>query len=249
MRLISSLLVATLAATTLTTSIAAACGGYGERVAPEPYVLAVTTHGLMQKGKWTHRAFVVLAENVELEAGAWKQLAPGTFDSTRIASVAARTSPLEVTLVGPAGTRVVKTAKQVALSHSWKIGRDQSRLALEIPSITDDQFTIAIVGRATDAMWQELPYEQATADATWWLTKQGHTKPEYVAVRKIATDLDVIEYHLDGESRFSVRHGDSEVGVGVGATLGAFTTKGRSFLAINDKGQLGTLELPTRARS
>jgi hypothetical protein len=248
MRLISSILVATLAATTLTTAIAAACGGY-VHVDPAPQILTVTTHGLMQNGRWTHRGFVVLDQRVELDAAAWKQLAPGTYDGTRIAQVAARAKAVELTLVGPSGTRVISTAKQVALSHSWQLGVDQSRLALEIPAIKDAQFTIAIPGRASDAKWQELPYEQGTAATQWWLSKHGVKDAEYVSMRRISADVDVIEYYFDGESRLSVREGDSEVGVAVGTTLGAFSTGSRSFLAISHKGQLRTLELPARARS
>jgi hypothetical protein len=248
MRLISSVLVTALAATTLSTSIAAACGGYVD-VDPAPYTLSVTTHGLMENGKWTQRGFVVLEQQVELEAKAWKQLAPGTFDGTRIAFVAPREKPLELTLLGPSGTRVITTAKQVALSHSWKIGTDQSRLALEIPAIKDAQFTIAIIGRATDAKWQELPYEQGTLATSWWLAKHGVKDAEYVSMRRISVDLDVVEYSKDGASGFSVRQGDEEVGVGVGVVQGAFTTKGRAFLSVRRNGQLGTVELPATARS
>jgi hypothetical protein len=248
MRLISSVLVTALAATTLSTSIAAACGGY-VRVDPAPYTLGVTTHGLMEKGKWTQRGFVVLDQKVELDAKAWKRLAPGTYDGTHIAFVAPREQPLELTLLGPSGTRVIKTAKQVALSRSWQISTDQSRLALEIPALKDAQFTIALIGRATDAKWQELPYEQGTAATSWWLDKHGVKDAEYVSVRRISADLDIVEYSKDGTSGFSVRQGDEEVGVGVGVVQGAFTTKGRAFLSVKTQGQLATLELPATARS
>src|SRR5262245_55485810 len=125
MRFISSLLVATLAATTtLTTSIAAACGGY-VKVDPAPRVLAVTTHGVMSGERWTNRAFVVLDESPQVDDKAWKMLAPGTYDGTRIAMLSGFYVKREFTLVGPSGTRFVKTSSRVALSHSWRIGMGQ----------------------------------------------------------------------------------------------------------------------------
>jgi hypothetical protein len=250
MRFISSLLVATLAATTLTTSVAAACGGY-VRVDTAPRVLAVSTHGLMANGRWTNRSFVVLEQAPDLAADApWKQLAPHSYDATRIVALARLASPMEVTLVGPSGARVVKTSKQVALSRSWQIGFDKTRVALEVPVQNNDRFTIAIAGRATDAKWRELEYAESSATTTWWLRTQGIKNAAYATLATVqGTDYEVVAFSQDDKSQLLVRQGDVQITAAIGHAVGAVTTNGRMFLVINNDGQLGTIELPAITRA
>ncbi|HEY5920980.1 MAG TPA: hypothetical protein VIV11_04885 [Kofleriaceae bacterium] len=245
MRLISSLLVATLAATTLTTSIAAACGGY-VRVDPAPRVLTVSTHGVNANGKWTQRSFVVLEQKLELADDAkWRMLAPRTYDATRILMLARLAKPMEVTLVGPSGARVVQTDKQVALTQSWHIGLDETRPALEVPVGDSDRFEIAIAGRALDAKWRELDYVHAQAAAAKWLTARGINDADYPTLAKLKnTELEIVSFSKDGVSQLMVRQGNVFVTGMAGAAVGAVTTKGRTFLVVKRDAQLATLELP-----
>jgi len=250
MRLISTLLVATLAATTLTTSIAAACGGY-VHVDPAPRVLAVSTHGLSANGRWTSRSFVVLEQEMKRnDDDKWRPLAPRSYDATQIMTLAQLSSPIELTLVGPSGVRVVKTNKQVALSRSWHIGFDKTRVALEVPFKTNDQFTIAIAGRATDAKWRELDYAESPATLAWWLGTQGIKNAEYPTLATVqGTDLEVIGFSQDGKSTLVVRQGDALLGSSMGHAIGAVTTNGRSYLVVSTEGFVGTLELPEITRA
>lgn len=248
MRLLPALL-ATLLASTTVIQTAAACGG-GDFRPPQPRVLAVSTHGMMIRDHWGSRSFIVLEQPLKVlgDGGTWKALAPGTYDGTQIKTLAALPSALEVTLVGASGTRVVKTAKQVGLSRSWQIGWDQQRVALEVPVRDEDQFSIAIVGRATDAKWHELSYSEAPASTKWWLGKRRVGDTSYVGLRTMqGSSAEIIQFDLGGTSQFVVRDGDAELGAAVGQPLGIVTTGGRSFVAFSANHQVGLLELPASA--
>jgi hypothetical protein len=249
--LVPALVAAVLASTTLTTSIAHACGGYVE-FDPAPRVLAVSSHSVVRRDHWSQRSFVVLEQAIKPAAETlWSLLAPGTYDTTRIITLPQLATPLELTLVGPSGARVVKTDRQVGLSHSWQIGWEQQRVALEVPLEDREQFVVAIEGRATDAKWHAIDHRQAPATVTWWLTQRGIKNPEYVGLRKLAgTSFDIVEYTTNGMTHFIVRDGDRQVGGAADASpLGAVTTKGRSFVVFNMKRQIGLLELPKSTKA
>jgi hypothetical protein len=246
MRFLPHLLAAVLATTTLTTQIAAACGGYAD-FKPAPRVLAVSSHSIVDtKQHWTRRAFVVLEQSIEADDSAWKWLAPYTYDPTHILTIGRLAKPMEVTLVGPSGTRVVKADQQVALSRSWHIGHEQKRIALEVPVAERDQFTVAIAGRATDATWHELGAADDSAATTWWLAKQGIKQPKHVrAIGITGTTIDLVEYSVDGMTQTIARNGDRQATLGASTRpLGAVTTAGRTFVVLMTKGQVGLLELP-----
>jgi len=244
MRLLPALL-ATLLASTTVIQTAAACGGYVE-INPAPRVLAVSTHSMMIKDRWGERAFIVLEQSAHIEGNAkWQALAPGTYDGTQIMTLAPLAKPIEATLVGPSGTRVVKTDKQVALGRSWQIGWDQRRVALEVPLEDKDQFSIAIAGRAADATWHALDYSEAPASTKWWLAKLGVKPDGYVGLRAIdGTQLEVVEYSTASTTQFVVRQNDNTIGAAQGSALGAVTTGGRTFLVYSINHQIGLLELP-----
>lgn len=250
MRFLPPLLAALLATTTITTSVAFACGD-PRPVDPAPRVLAVSTHGFVgTHERWTHRAFVVLEKSIDADDSAWKWLAPATYDATHILMMSRLATPMELTLVGPSGTRVVKADKQVALSRTWGIGVGQKRLALEVPVGNRDRFSVAIAGRATDATWRELGDSQESAAATWWLQQQGITNPQYVRVQTIAgTAFELVEYYKDGMAHVVARGGDRELGLAADASpLGAVTTAGRTFVVFSMTGQIGLLELPATTK-
>lgn len=247
MRILPQLLVTVFATTTLTTEIAAACGDYVQ-VDPAPRVLAISTHYVLDGERSTNRAFVVLERSIEPQRDKqWDLLAPGTFDTTRFLVLPRLASPMEVTLVGPSGTRLVQTDKQVALAGGWQIGFDQTRVALEVPVQANEQFAVAIAGRATDARWHVVDYhEQPTAQTKWWLQKHGIEGVEYVVLRTIRDmPFDLVEYSQGGTTRFIVRDRGRTSGLAAnGSVLGAVTTKGRSFIVFTLNSQIGLLELP-----
>jgi hypothetical protein len=174
MRFLPHLFAAVLATTTLSAQVASACGGYVARN-PAPRVLAVSSHSVptsKAQRRWINRTFVVLEQSIDADDAAWQWLAPYTYDTTHILTMARLATPMEVTLVGPGGARVVKTDKQVALSRDWHIGHDQKRVALEVPVGQRDRFEIAIAGRVTDAKWHELGDGSVSAATQWRLTGQ-----------------------------------------------------------------------------
>jgi hypothetical protein len=251
MRFLPHLLAAVLATTTVSTSIADACGGY-VRVDPAPRVLAVSTHTSFNGARSTSRAFVVLEQPVQLDAKTpWQLVAPRSYDNTQIFTMSPLANPMEVTLVGPSGARVIKTAKQVALKGSWQIGWDKTRIALEAPVKQGERFAIAIAGRAADATWGEIEYHEGTAATTWWLGQQGIKDPQYVGLRTIkGMAFDIVEYSQGDTTHFVVRDGDRTVGLAAnGRVLGSVTTNGRSFLVFDTDGQIRLLELPKASLS
>ena len=244
MRFLPQLLAAVLATTTVSTSIAVACGGY-VRVDPAPRVLAVSTHTSFDGPRSSTRAFVELHLLLDAKTP-WQRVAPRSYDNAQIFTMSPLAKPMEVTLVGPSGARVIKTAKQVALKGSWQIGWDKRRIALEAPVKQGERFAIAIAGRAADATWGETEYHEGTAATTWWLGQQGIKDVQYVGLRTIKDmAFDIVEYSQGDTNHFVVRDGDRTVGLAAnGRVLGSVTTKGRSFLVFDTHGQIGLLELP-----
>jgi hypothetical protein len=247
MRLLPALLSALLVSATLTSQIAHACGGYSD-IKPRPRVLAMSNHGVVDSERWSHRSFIVLEQTAQIDDKTrWEMIAPGTFDPTSIITLAPLATPLEVTLVGPAGARVVKTDKQVVLGRSWDIGWDKARIALEVPTDEKHQFSIAIVGRASDATWHELDYKTAPASVRWSLGKLV-ADAESVALRTTQdTGFDIVEYFVNGNAQFVVRQGGTAIESASGSPLGMVTTKGRTFVVFSVDHQIGLLELPAAA--
>jgi hypothetical protein len=247
--LLTSILAATLITAAVAPGIAAACGGY-VRIDPAPRMLQVSSHRLFSDEARKQRAFVVLEQSFDGSDATWSQLAPGTFDNTRLVALPALAVPLQVTLVGPSGVRFVKSDKQVALADAATIGWREKRVAVEVPVTDKDQFAVAIIGHAKDARWHAADYLEAPASARWWLGKRGTKSPDFVALRKLdGTSAEAIEFSQDGETHFVIRRGDVEVGSAQGSLIGAVTTNGRTFVLYTVNKQLATLELPATARS
>ena len=244
MRLLPSLLSALLVSATVTSQVAFACGGYSD-FKPAPRVLALSNHGVLKHDRWSHRSFIVLEDAAQVDdKSRWEMLAPGTYDPASIISLAPLATPLEVTLVGASGTRVVKTDKQVVLGQTWHIGWGQARVALEVPTGEKDQFSIAIVGRAADATWHELDYKNAPASVTWSVGKL-FPGAESVALRTTPdVGFDIVELYSNGNAQIVVRQGDTVIDSAIGRSLGIVTTKGRTFVVYSTDHQIGLRELP-----
>jgi hypothetical protein len=246
MRLLTTLAAALALSTSLTattTRSADACGGRYEP--PAPRMLLVSSHGIHHGPRWSTRAFAVLETGVELGANPkWQPLAPMTYDATRILPLSRLAKPMELTLVGSSGTRVVKTDKQHALSQDFHIGFDQTRAALELPVKRNERFTIALAGRVDDAKWFELAFQQGTAAEDWWLAQQGYENVESVSVQPIAgTELQVVVFYVDGKPGFAARQGDQLIGGSSGQPLGVVSTGGRMFVVANFAHQIRGIEL------
>lgn len=247
--LLTSVLAATLTTAAAAPQIAAACGDYA-RIDRAPRMLKVSSHRLFADHAQKQRAFVVFEQAFDGGDATWNLLAPGTFDNTRLVKLPALAAPLQVTLVGPSGVRVVESDKQVALADAFDLGWGEKRIAVEIPVADKDRFAVAIVGRAKDARWHDAGHREAPASARWWLGKRGTPTPDFIALRPLhGTGAEAIEFSQAGEPQFVIRRGGAEVGNAQGSVLGAVTANGRTFVLYTVNKQLATLELPTTARS
>jgi hypothetical protein len=253
MRFLPHLLAAVLATTTLSAQVASACGGSYVDFNPAPRVLAVSTHHLNPGGPGPRndRAFVVLAQSSDAVSNDdWDFIAPRTFDATQLAVLSPLATPMEVTLVGPSGTRVVKTKQQVALRRG--LTGKQQRLALEVPLRANQEFAIAIQGRASDAKWHSLFAKDASAKTASWLRQQGITDAKYIAVRAIkGTGFELVDFQRnDGNWHHIVRDGGTSVGAAAASVpIGALTTQGRTFVVFSTDQQVSLLELPAATKA
>jgi hypothetical protein len=218
--------------------VAAACGG--PRIDPPPRVLTVVSRSFPSGYHWARRSFVVLPEAADVDSNT-RWIHAASYDDTAVSELAALATPVELTLIGPTGVRVVKANRQFAMRR-WL--HRKPRIALEIPA---DDSTIAIVGGAKNAQWYQLGYSPATAATRWWLEHKG-IAADWTSVRPLAgTDIDVIATQASGTSTLVVRRGDDEVGRYNGTAHGAFVVNGRLYLVLEAGDGLYAQELPKAA--
>jgi hypothetical protein len=227
----TTLLLASLAGLTVTAlqNHADACGPYGGIRPPAVYPL--TTHHIHDGGTWSARSFALLNQAPEVTP-AWRQLAPGTYDYTMIAEAKDLDAPAELTLVGPAGTRVVSTRSRVFLEPElgW---RHTATSALEL-NVAKGEYVIALSGRHTDTRWHGLEGERdATAVDRAWVEQQTlAAKPSYVYVSKVkGTNLETVSViTTGGEVSSFLRSGKVAVRQFSGTIKGAITFGGEQFV-------------------
>jgi hypothetical protein len=155
------LLIAAAVASLMPTPNAEACGGYGDFL-PTPSVMVVSSHAARANPSagFRQRSFVVFGQDAEAAQLSWRRLAVHSYDSTEIAAMKRLESPVELTIVGETGTRVVKTSRQVALRGSWQF--EGAKLAVEIDGgVHDRQF--AIVGAGESTSWIGLQTDDTGA--------------------------------------------------------------------------------------
>jgi hypothetical protein len=137
-----------------TLQTAEACGGgYGTGPAWNtwrPTVRTVSRHSM--KGEKT-ASFILLDKRLPAKAAAkmrFTQLDPMSFDTTATAPGEKLAKPMMLTLVGPAGTKVIKATQftwvDVAFEH------DGPRAGIRI----EGDYRIALDGELPDATWEEL---------------------------------------------------------------------------------------------
>lgn len=214
MRLLLCLPALVLAAVTVASDIADACG------APvRPNLVLISSHRSPATIPNTRRAFAVRGGPADAPVGAtWTPLAPQSFDPASIHDLgSAKRSVL--TLVGPSGTRVVKThTRRLLIQESIAIGHEVHE-ASEVPVGMDDHFPIAIVGNAKHAKWHELE-----------------------ALGLGALPLYAATY------RFELLAGSERLGTYDGIALGVLEYGGKRYLVIKDGAYAKTEILPVTAR-
>jgi hypothetical protein len=225
MRFATCLLAALLTATTLTTQIAAACGGSYESVRRPPQLMVLSSHHVYSKPDGdvpssTRRTFAITRANLDVGAdAAWERLAPMTYDYTDVLSLANLTSPMTVTVVGESGTRVVRSNTRVALKNAMFISGSLFE-GVELPLASEDRFEIALAGSHRDAVWHDLV-------------------GSYTYTNRIAgTNLSATHSYDDGKPMVALRAGKQDLGSYEGYVVGAVDVGGARYVVL--KTRLGT---------
>lgn len=216
-----------------------ACGG---SYAPEPKLMLLSGHYTREAGG-SIRSFVMLHQAVpNAEKLAWKQLAPGTYDYAAVVDTADLERPMDITLIGPAGTRVVSSKQRVFLSRTFVSNTPSVALEINVPK---GEFAIAMAGKHTDAAWIQLDRErQGNANDVSWVKAQGiePLAADLIYVSKLAgTNFETLTVlPKGGGMKTLVRSAGSLYTSFEGAAMGAMTTGGQMFLVASKHGEAPT---------
>lgn len=219
----NALFILPVLAAALVTKPADACGPYSFG----PQVLNLSTH-FADGGT---RTFIITKRRVA-DDQPWVRLAPMTYDYAGIVDVKDPETALDFTLVGPSGTKVISTKRQVNLSHTF-VSRS-SNVAFEIKP-QKASYAIAVAGKHADAVWMSLGNERAASAAELaWVAAQGVTpmQAEYVHVNRLeGTDLETITVlPKTGDLVTFVRRGTVLHAQFTGSPMGALAVDGDRFV-------------------
>jgi hypothetical protein len=228
-----TLLIAALAVSMLPSPAAEACGDYGFR----PRVFLLSSHGVKTATGWETRTFAVLGNAAPADAK-WSALAPRTYDHSRIAKAPALEDDLQLTLVGPAGTRIVTSRSAWFLDSAWRFRKPSH--VVEV-SAGDKRLTVALAGRHADAAWIALDDVAATRTDTDWVTAQGVTAGErpYVHVARLrGTDHETVSVQPTGQPHAItfLRTRGQQVRRLDGHVLGGISLRGERFALVERDG-------------
>ncbi len=223
-------LLALVVLTSVRVESAEACGPYSFA----PKLMRVTTH-FADGGT---RAFVITNQKVA-DDQPWVQLAPMTYDYASVVDVENPETAIDLTLVGPAGTKLVSSRERVYLSRTF-VSRSPS-VAFEIRA-PKGEFAIAMAGKHTDAEWIKLGDERrAKAEDIAWVKAKGLTPmhPEYVSVHKLeGTDFEAVTVLPKvGEIITFVRRGDVVYTQFEGSALGGLSASGERYVVAANYGE------------
>jgi len=187
-----------------------------------PSVLALASHGSDHGSRGFIRLDLAVPANVT-----WQPLWRMSYDNTQIAPAPRRETPMQLTLVGNAGVRAVKTANQVFLREAW--GHTTPTVALDLGNT--DGFQIAVEGEHDGLGWAGLEYKASdTPIPQAWLDAQGIAANRYSAATLAGTTMQVVIAYGDHESRTILRDGDRVVAQATGNPLGVLTADGMRYL-------------------
>lgn len=204
-----------------------ACGPYGFT----PRLMRVSTH-FADGGT---RAFVITNEKIA-DNQPWVRLAPMTYDYASVVDVANPENPLDVTLVGPAGTKIVSSRERVYLSRTFVSHAPAVAFEIRAPR---GEFAIAMAGKHSDATWIKFVDDHdGTAADRAWVKAQGVT-PEHVYVKKLdGTELEAVTViPASGEMVTFMRRGAVVYGRYEGAVMGGIEATGDRFVVAAKYGE------------
>lgn len=212
-----------------------ACGGY----LIEPVVYRLSSHDVIDLDRTTEhrRTFALIAETAPAKGLAWRQLSPMSYDMTSIADASPFAYPVTLTLVGPAGTRVVTSKKHVFLSRSWDFKGDTG--AIEVSDHGD--FAIAIAGSYADVEWRALdestPSAKQKKALAAWVKTQGVTpwSADSLYTSRVGDVETITLFPENGTKMITlVRRGTENLGRFDGSPLGAYKLFGTTKLVLVD---------------
>lgn len=218
MRFLLCLPALAVAAVTLSSEISDACGSYD----PTPQVMLLSTHRSYARDPYlppraTRRTFAVWGTSpVDDPVGfTWEAAAPRSYDNAMVATIDGNETPTELTLVGPSGSRIVSSAKQVLLRDSMTIDHESAHHAIELDVGTREDFAIAIYGRAKQPKWHALESLGYKTSRIYGLSYQ-----------------------------FELRSNGKSVGTYDGIALGVLEVDGKRYLVVKNGAQARALDLP-----
>jgi hypothetical protein len=238
-----TLLIAALSLSALSPSRdAEACGGY----TPEPRVLRLSTHRFPSFDKNARdRSFAVFGDTTPPAKLEWTLLVPMSYDSTQIANDMQRARTVTLTLLGPAGTRVVSSKKHVFLASTFDF--EGKANALDIGNARG--FSIALEGVHPNATWSTLEhvmYRKTNLDT--WVTALGASPSQAGSInlsRVKGTPFETVSLYVkDSPTMVTfLKHGDRNLGRYAGTPIGAFTNNGITQLVLVDGPRVSTAYL------
>lgn len=177
-----------------------ACGG---SYVPELRIHQLSSHHIPTRAR---RSFVVLG-GASNEKRPWAQLAPRSYDSTKIAQGVPLARPMTFTIVGVNGTKVVTGRNHVFLASTFAFLEAAS--AIEVPWVGDR--ALVIEGSHADAKW--VAFDSLRDDGITLSTSY-------------TTDA--------AKPLVTVKRGADEVGRFMGRALGVVTVGGERRLVFGD---------------
>lgn len=212
-----------------------ACGDYA--MSPRVYTIA-TYRGVGEDGAAILRTFVLLWETEAPQGLAWSRVAPRSYHTTMVAHAAFLDQPMELTLVGPSGSRTVQLRKQVFIAPSPTAGRPW--IALEVALQPREQYKLAIAGGEL-AAWRPFASAALRERDLAWLAAQGirPETPAYASASRISgTDLELLFARPANESAVTtVRRAGQLVAQfrGEQTPTGAFVQDNMLWLVVEDR--------------
>ncbi|MDX2091629.1 MAG: hypothetical protein SFX73_27460 [Kofleriaceae bacterium] len=223
----SLMVAAALALTSLVAQpVADACGGSYDSFRPRikkraPALFLVAPHA--------GSTFVLLNQPVDEKAHTWRRLERRSYDDTMVAPAPMLASPVEITLVGPGGTKIVSARKQVLVKEAFLHGREPT-VAMYVPA---GEFRIAVLGAHAGYAWHELELVETARTGT----KKRHAETELLTTFNETTRT----YETQVKQR------GWWAGSGAGIALGVITADGIRYAVLQDGAALTTISLGATA--
>jgi hypothetical protein len=201
-----------------------------------PYVVEPTVYGLVN-------GYAVLNQAPTGDTAlTWRRLVPNSYDNTQIADTTRFATPITITLVGPAGNKVVSSRERAVIKWGWGPSRNTPTVALGFDRRDNEIFSVALAGSHPTAAWIALDNETRGSQADLdWVTAhgaspyRGYGQP-YIAIRKLQnTPYETLTVHTAGGATVTfVRAAGQEILRLDGFVAGGVSLKGHTFVVKSD---------------